>query len=104
MYRVKSLCEKNGRGGRKASGRVVAMQKFADIKILLEWKTCQTKPVRTFKNCSRNVLANWMARIREMRRFSKSLKRLLSACEESCDARCALLEDLRTQASGARRS
>ncbi|MDQ8198226.1 heavy metal-responsive transcriptional regulator [Pelagicoccus enzymogenes] len=67
--------------------------KLADIKILLEWENLPDEACPDVRELLKERIGELDAKIREMRSFSKSLKRLLSACEESCDARCAVLEE-----------
>ena len=67
--------------------------KLADIKILLEWENLPDEACPDVQELLKERIGELDAKIREMRSFSKSLKRLLSACEESCDARCAVLEE-----------
>lgn len=67
--------------------------KLADIKILLEWENLPDEACPDVQELLKNRIEELDAKIKEMRRFSKSLKRLLSACEVSCDTRCAVLDE-----------
>lgn len=67
--------------------------KLTDIKSLLEWENLPDEACPDVQELLKERIEELDAKIREMRSFSKSLKRLLSACESSCDSRCALLEE-----------
>ncbi|EDY84808.1 hypothetical protein VDG1235_4441 [Verrucomicrobiia bacterium DG1235] len=80
------------RGPRGTAARTW-QRELADIKILLEWENLPDEACPDVQELLKERIGELDAKIREMRSFSKSLKRLLSACEESCDARCAVLEE-----------
>ncbi|EDY80880.1 MerR, DNA binding family [Verrucomicrobiia bacterium DG1235] len=73
--------------------------KLADIKILLEWENLPNEACPDVQELLKERIGELDAKIREMRSFSKSLKRLLAACESSGDSRCAVLEEFGKRSS-----
>ncbi len=67
--------------------------KLADIKILLDWENLPDEACPDVQELLKKRIGELDAKIREMRSFTKSLKRLLDACESSCDSRCAVLDE-----------
>lgn len=73
--------------------------KLADIKILLEWESLPDEACPSVQNLLSDRIDELDAKIREIRKFSKSLKRLLAACEASSDSTCAAIEEFRNLSS-----
>ncbi len=67
--------------------------KLADIQILLEWENLPAEACPEVQGLLKERIHELEAKIKEMQSFSKSLKRLLDACESSCDSRCAVLDE-----------
>ena len=67
--------------------------KLADIKVLLEWENLPDEACPDVQELLKERIKELDAKIKEMRSFCKSLKRLLDACESSCDSRCAVLDE-----------
>tara|TARA_R110000868_G_scaffold148487_1_gene370443 strand:- start:16 stop:432 length:417 start_codon:yes stop_codon:yes gene_type:complete len=73
--------------------------KLADIKILLEWESLPDEACPNVQNLLSDRIDELDAKIREIRKFSESLKRLLAACEASSDSTCAAIEEFRNLSS-----
>ena len=67
--------------------------RLSDIKILFEWEHLPEEACGDVQILLKDRIEELDAKIKEMRSFSKSLKRLLAACESSSSARCAALEE-----------
>ena len=67
--------------------------KLADIKILLEWEHLPDHACLDVQALLKVRIEEMDAKIKEMKSFSKSLQRLLAACEASSDSRCAVLDE-----------
>lgn len=67
--------------------------KLADIRILLEWENLPDEACPDVQELLKERIEELDVKIKEIRNFSKSLKRLLVECESSCDLRCAVLDE-----------
>ena len=69
--------------------------KLSDISQLLDMELLPDEACSGVQTLLNDRINELDAKVRELRTFSKSLKRLRQACETSDDGRCAVLEELR---------
>lgn len=73
--------------------------KLADIKTILEWENLPQEACPSVQILLNDRIDELEAKIREIRKFSRSLKRLLAACESNSGSTCAAIEVFRKLSS-----